>query len=237
MDKDLLKFAGVEKVFGAEFRLGPLNFALQPGETVAVMGKNGAGKSTLFQICTGNLDATAGTVLFAGEKLTPENFALKRRIGYLPQGLGLPRWVTAHEFLHYATSLMALPNPVATIAAALVYWDCVGFQHRPLAACSHGMQKRVGLALATIHDPELLLLDEPFSGLDLFHTRALVDKIRERSRTGKTTIICTHIAPYAAALCSQALIISDGQVRSLAGWQGGSESQRIKLIEDCFFSS
>ena len=232
----VLEVNNLKKTYGGPFSLGPIEFRLDGGETIALLGKNGAGKSTFFQIITGSMDATDGEVKFLGSKLVPDSFQLKRKMGYLPQNLNLPRWVSGQEILRYGASLFELENRESKVEGALKYWDCDWFANRPLAACSHGMQKRVALALATIHNPELLILDEPFSGLDIYHIRALERVIEVRNAHKKATILCTHIGPYAAKLCQRALLFDDGQMAWLDEWQNADQAKRIDQIERHFFS-
>ncbi len=234
MSKPLLAIQAVSKEY-QEFILGPVAIELHPGETVALMGKNGAGKTTLFQLITGNLDATVGDILLTDQPMLPDQYLLKRQIGYLPQHLQLPRWATGHELLHYAARLHALPDAAASVKMVAERFDCNSYLRRPMAACSHGMQKRVGLAVATIHDPDLLILDEPFSGLDLFHIRALQDSIIDRSRRGKANILSTHIAPYAAQLCQRLWLLDNGQLSESTNWRSLDSARRVTMIENYFF--
>ena len=226
----------LEKEYRASgFKVGPINYTLQKGESLALFGPNGAGKSTLFQMITGNLDPTCGAVHLFGEKMATERFDLKKRVGYMPQHLGLPQWVTGEEILSYGAHLYELPNEKKLVAENLSYWDIDGFKHRPIGSCSHGMQKRVSLALATIHTPELLILDEPFSGLDVFHMKALDNLLLERNKKGLTTILCTHIAPYAARLCSSAAILQKGKLEVLKDFKAADAENRVMLVESRFF--
>ena len=232
----LLTAKALTREFSDAFTLGPVNFSLASGEAVAFLGKNGAGKTTLFQLLSGNIDKTSGEILFDGKKMTPDKPELKRRIGYLPQHAALPRWVTAAEMLSYGAQLYELPEPAKVAKDSMEFWDCAFFHNKPLAACSHGMQKRVGLALATMHDPDCLILDEPFSGLDLFHIKALEDTILRRQKDGKATIISTHIAPYTAKLCEKVFVLEEGNMRELSDYTAGDYLGRIALIEKTFYA-
>jgi heme exporter protein A len=231
----LLEIKNLTKSFGDVWKLGPVNLTLDSGETCALLGKNGAGKTTMFQILTGNMDAGGGEIRLQGEKLTPDVFQLKRKIGYLPQNPVLPRWASGEEILLYAAGLYEIKDRQHFVNKLMDYWDCAYYRKKPLAALSHGMQKRVGLALASMHDPDLLILDEPHSGLDLFHIRALDDLIGTRHKNHKTTIMSTHIAPYTAKLCDRVLIIESGVVSQLEGWTDQSFVERISAIEARFF--
>ncbi len=231
----ILEVKQLQKSYGSSFKLGPVDFKIAPSETIGLLGENGAGKSTFFQLITGSLDADSGEIVLLSNLLTPDTFMLKRSLGYLPQDLQLPKWATAVELLSYAAKLYQIESPDQKIRNAIDHWDCSNFKNRPLAACSHGMQKRAALALATLHTPKLLILDEPFSGLDLYHIRALEHKIEERSKKGLATIVCTHIAPYAAKLCNRVNILKAGQMSSLANWEEKQYIDRISQIEQYFF--
>ncbi len=234
--QQMMRAESLTKSFGGKsFQLGPVDLQLEAGDCFALFGQNGAGKSTLFQILSGNTDATTGTVLFTDKKLTPEKFELRRRIGYLPQNSDLPRWVTGSEVLSYAAKLHELSDAKEAVAAALAYWDCSGFAHKPLAALSHGMQKRIALALAHLHQPDLLILDEPFTGLDIVHVHALEEMLRQRHRDGKVTILSTHELLFAAKLCNRAGLMAKGKLEPLPTWDSKPLLQRIEMVEHLFF--
>lgn len=232
---DVLTVERLSKEFPSEFVLGPLSFEVKPGETIAILGKNGAGKTTLFQLVTGNMDPTAGSIKVLGKKLTPDSYQLKRKVGYLPQKFPFAPWVSPYEVLRYGEALLGLGMSRNEMENQLLYWDCTDFASRPFSLCSHGMKKRVGLALATIHSPELLVLDEPFSGLDLYHIKALERLITQRKGEGKTTILSTHIAQYVAMLCERVLVLDNGQIETLTPWIDLSLVDRIQKIEEYFF--
>ncbi|NRA64038.1 MAG: ABC transporter ATP-binding protein [Pseudobacteriovorax sp.] len=221
----------------SDFRLGPFNLDVQPGECLGVMGQNGAGKSTLFQILTGNLRLSEGSARFGDQPISISNYALKKRFGYLPQNLELPKWVSAKELFSYAANLYELQNSQDIIESSLDYWDIRHFADRPLTACSHGMKKRVSLGLATIHSPDILILDEPFSGLDLFHIKALQDNIQERKQQKLITILSTHIAPYTASLCSRLVGIRRGELLPVEPWGDKSALEKIEIVESFFFKN
>lgn len=234
--QELLQLTDLKKTYEkGQYIFGPVTLSFDRGTTLGVLGKNGAGKTTLFQMITGNLIPSEGRISVGGHRIMLDDPEPKRSIGYLPQALDLPRWVTAFELLNYALQLYGLENPQKRRDAALEYWDCQSFAHKPLAACSHGMQKRVGLALSTIHEPKLLILDEPFSGLDLYHIRALQQSIARRKEEGLLTMLSTHIAPYAAQLCNQAILVEQGNVALHKTWPDINVQQRIDAIEQFFF--
>lgn len=232
-----LELTSISKNFPqSHFQLGPLDLHMEEGDSLALFGKNGAGKSTLFHMITGHLRPDSGRIQVFGETLKMDAFALKRRMGYLPQNLDLPRWVSGFDIITYAMKLHGM-NPIATERQKILdYWDCSSFAHKPLAACSYGMQKRIALALASMHKPDLLILDEPFSGLDLYHIRAL-EELLEQRRGQQLTIVSTHVAAYAAKLSNKAATMRDGHLKPLLPWTDADFMTRIKLMEDQFFVS
>jgi ABC-type multidrug transport system ATPase subunit len=227
------KLSQLKKEFRG-FTLGPIDLELIKGESVVIFGPNGAGKSTLFQIMTGNMDASDGLVEVDGERFFAENFLLKRRIGYLPQSIDLPKWVTPLEILRYAAKLHEFQDADQRVSESIAYWDLNHFSDRAIASCSYGMQKRIGLALATLHAPEFLILDEPFSGLDVLHLKALNAYLTSRNLSGKTSLISTHGTAYVNRLCSRALLIINGKLSEVSQWQSWSNDQKESEIENRF---
>lgn len=237
MADNRLEAINLSKSWNQGFTLGPIDFSLAGGETVALHGKNGAGKTTLLSLLTGNLDASQGEVRVEGKRLTPDTPQYKQMIGYLPQNPTLPRWATGREILTYAAGLYGLSHIDDTVRKAQLYWDCQDYQDKPLATLSYGMQKRVALALATLADPPVLLLDEPYSGLDVYHIKALDDALKRRREQTKLTLLSTHIAPYTARHCQRVFVLEAGKLARIEGWQELDFIQRIERIEAYFFGA
>jgi ABC-type multidrug transport system ATPase subunit len=219
------------------FQLGPINFSADPGETIAVFGRNGAGKSTFFQLLSGSLDRSEGDLKIFGAKMSPDAVDIRRRIGYFPQESLLPHWTTPAEILHYTARLFNLPSPEAKVEEQLKQWDALGWKDRPLCKASHGMQRRIGLAVSMIHDPDLLILDEPFNALDIINARHLELAIKSRSERGKTTLVSIHSPLIAAALCPRAVILEAGKLDELTGWPNHNLTDRVKLLDQRFFGA
>lgn len=207
------------------FELGPITLQLQGGACMAVLGPNGSGKSTFFKTITGNLLPSTGTV-----SIIPENQPSSRQIGYLPQQNHLPSWATPRELCHFTAALSGSPEQLIT--RALTYWDCAGFETLPTAKLSTGMRKRVGLAIATINNPAILILDEPFEALDLGHIAALKQEISRRRAAGLITIFATHIASYASELANSAFFFNGGKVSPIE-WPDNIDA-RNRLVETMF---
>ncbi len=232
----ILKLNQVKKTYGQQFHLGPFNLDVAQGDCLAVIGINGSGKSTFFQMITGNLEATSGEIFLGSQKVVIERFDLKRQFGYLPQNTHLPPWINGFEALTYAGSLLGITDE-KIIEAKMQYWDCASYRYTPIDTCSYGMQKRISLALATLHDPHFLILDEPFSGLDLNHTFTLEKYLRQRQTKNQTTLLSTHVSPYIIRLCNRVVAIDKGKVFELTDWQGLSSEEKEQQIERAVLSS
>lgn len=230
----LLSCRTLSKRWSDAYSLGPIDLDLEGGQVIALHGRNGAGKTTFLSLLTGNLDASAGEVRLEGHRVTPDTADLKKQIGYLPQDPALPRWATGAEILRYAAMLQQLDDLPKRLKQAMDFWDCAHYQHRPLATLSHGMQKRVGLALATLSNPKVLILDEPYSGLDIDHIRAVDLTLRDRSAQGLLTLLSTHVAPYTARHCQRVLLLERGRMAELPGWAALDYLARIDAIEAMF---
>lgn len=217
------------------FTLGPLNFHAVSGETIAVFGKNGAGKSTFFQLLSGSVDRQDGELRILGHKMSPDATTLRQQVGYLPQESALPAWTTPEEILYYEAKLLGLQNPMNLVEQELTRWDASSWRHRPIAKSSHGMQRRVGLAVAMIHDPDVLILDEPFNALDIVNSRTLEQAIKSRADRGKTTLVSIHTPLLAAAICPRAILLDRGQLEELTDWPEASLTDRAAMIERRFF--
>lgn len=225
----------LKRSWSSGFTLGPLDFQAQGGETIAVFGKNGAGKSTLFQLLAGFADRESGELKILGQKMSPDATTLRHKVGYLPQESTLPGWTTPEEILFYEARLLGLAEPMARVEGELRRWDAVQWRHRPVSKSSHGMQRRIGLAVAMIHDPDVLILDEPFNALDIVNSRTLENAVRDRANRGKTTLISIHTPLLAADLCPRAILLENGHLEELSTWPTSSLTDRAKLIERRFF--
>ncbi|MFT7481954.1 MAG: ABC-2 type transport system ATP-binding protein [Oceanospirillaceae bacterium] len=199
------------KIYGTQRAIDSLNFTIKKGEIVGFLGPNGAGKSTTMKIITGFLSATEGSAEVEGLSVTEQPIEVKKRIGYLPEHNPLYVDMYVREFLNFMGSLYGiegkqLKNRVAEII------ELVGLsveQHKKIGQLSKGYRQRVGLAHALIHNPEVLILDEPTTGLDpnqLVEIRNLIKSIGKE----KTVILSTHIMQEVEALCERVIIINKG---------------------------
>lgn len=198
-------------MFGKQKALDSISFSVNPGELVGFLGPNGAGKSTTMKIITGFLPQDEGDILIDGQKISGQNLEYKKQIGYLPEHNPLYTDLYVKEFLEITAGFYHLKNKKQRIAEMIELTGLELEQHKKIRALSKGYRQRVGLAQALIHDPTILILDEPTTGLDpnqLEEIRALIRQISKE----KTVILSSHIMQEVEAVCNRVLIINKGKI-------------------------
>jgi ABC-2 type transport system ATP-binding protein len=200
----------VGKWFGSVVALSGVSFDLRPGVT-ALLGPNGAGKSTLFRILCGLANPSQGTVRILGEA-PRANPALTRRIGIAPQQEALFERQTVRQFVELAAHLNHLPQVRAAADAAIERVGLEPADPRPLATYSKGMRQRVKLAQALVHDPEVLVLDEPLEGLDPRQRLRAIELFSTLGAEGRTVVISSHVLDEVERFGSRILVIAQGRL-------------------------
>ncbi|WP_319230791.1 gliding motility-associated ABC transporter ATP-binding subunit GldA [Draconibacterium orientale] len=201
----------ITKLFGKQKALDSISFSVNKGELVGFLGPNGAGKSTTMKIITGYLPQDKGDILIDGQKVSGQNLEYKKQIGYLPEHNPLYTDLYVKEFLEITAGFYHLKNKKQRIAEMIELTGLGIEQHKKIRALSKGYRQRVGLAQALIHDPSILILDEPTTGLDpnqLEEIRALIRQISKE----KTVILSSHIMQEVEAVCNRVLIINKGKI-------------------------
>ena len=208
MNEKILDVKNLTKSFDAKKVLGDLSFEVKKGEVFGLLGPNGAGKTTMIRIILDIIRADHGEIKIFGEEFD-EN--LKERIGYLPEERGLYQKITVLECLKYFAELKNIKKSEDKID----FWlDKVGlrdYKKKKIEGLSKGMQQKIQLVAAFIHNPELLILDEPFSGLDPINTKLAKDILLGLKREGKTIILSTHQMDQVERTCDRILMINRGK--------------------------
>ncbi len=235
--QDLVQVDNVTKSFGPKTALRGVSFAVPAGQICGLLGPNGAGKTTLFRLLMGILKATEGALTVAGLDAFADRVAVKRLIGFLPDEPVFYAYLSGRETLALSAAMHGL-DPRATLAglepviARLRLADDLGNFAEDY---SRGMKKKLGLLLAMLHAPKLLVLDEPTNGLDVESTHLFYDLILEVAARGTTILFSTHLMDHVARLCSHAVIINEGRVvtagalADLRGANGGAALEDIFL--------
>jgi ABC-2 type transport system ATP-binding protein len=208
-----IQIEALTKLYGSQRAIDQLSFRVEPGEIVGFLGPNGAGKSTTFKIATGYLPATSGTVRVNGHDVRTDAMAVRRSVGYLPEHNPLYLDQYVREQLRFAGSLHGLRGSTLTARVGQMI-EQVGLTaeaHKRVGQLSKGYRQRVGLAQALLHNPPVLILDEPTTGLDPNQLADIRAVIREAGRD-KTVLFSSHILPEVEALCDRVVIINRGQI-------------------------
>lgn len=209
----MIKIDNLKKSFGDFCAVDGITFSVGQGEVLGFLGPNGAGKSTTMKMLTGFIKPTAGTVSIFGNDIEKDALAAKQVIGYLPEGAPAYGDMTVSQYLAFIAEVRgfggaALQERVQQVVNRLALQSVL---HRPVDNLSKGFKRRVGIAQAIIHDPQVLILDEPTDGLDPNQKHQVRELIRSLSKE-KIVIVSTHILEEVTAVCTRAMIIASGRV-------------------------
>jgi ABC-2 type transport system ATP-binding protein len=212
MSETAVSLKNVTKRYGGFTAVDALSFDVAKGEIYGFLGPNGAGKTTTLRMMLDIIQPSAGALEILGSKSA---IPVRHRIGYLPEERGLYRKMKAEESISYFAQLRGLPRSAARKRAheLLEQFGLEKFARSKNEALSKGMAQKVQLLATIAHEPELLILDEPFSGLDPINQQTLEALIRDQRRNGRTIIFSTHVMQHAERLCDRFLIIAQGSKR------------------------
>lgn len=201
----------VTKKYGNQFALNNVNIEIKPGEIVGFLGPNGAGKSTMMKILTGYIPQTSGKAFVCGFDVEEDPIAVKKRIGYLPEHNPQYTEMYVKEYLSFCAGLFHVKNKKARIAEMIQLVGLQKEQHKIIDSLSKGYRQRVGLAQALLHNPEVLILDEPTTGLDPNQVVEIRNLIKDTGKE-KTVMMSTHIMQEVEAVCDRVIIINRGEI-------------------------
>jgi ABC-2 type transport system ATP-binding protein len=210
----MLDLRNVSKYFSGIAAVEHVSFTARAGEVTGYLGPNGSGKSTTMKMITGLIEATSGEILFEGERIQKDGIAYKRRMGYVPEEPHLYPHLTGLEYLTMVGQLRELPSKRAAerIDGLLRLLSLHGDRHLPISSYSKGMRQKILLSAALMHDPDLVLLDEPFSGLDVPSALILRRLVQELAARGKVVLFSSHDLETVERVCSHVVILHRARV-------------------------
>jgi ABC-2 type transport system ATP-binding protein len=210
----LVEVDQVTKSFGEKVALKNISFAVPAGQLCGMLGPNGAGKTTLFRLLMGILKATKGTLLIGGLDAFDKRVEVKRLVGFLPDEPVFYSYLTGWEILELSAAMHGLKVKATMdrIYPLISRLRLVDDMSNYAEDYSRGMKKKLGLLLSLLHEPKLLILDEPTNGLDVESTHLFYEMMLEESHRGTTVLFSTHLLDQVARLCSQAVIINEGKL-------------------------
>ena len=209
----MIEIQHLTKRFGPLIAVRDLSLTVRPGEVLGFLGPNGAGKSTTMKMVTGYLAPDEGSVRICGHDIVQDTIAAQQKMGYLPEGAPAYGEMTPRQFLHFIAQVRELSGDAekTATARAVAGAELQGVMDQPIETLSKGFRRRVGLAQAILHDPDVLVLDEPTDGLDPNQKHSVRALILDIAAT-KTIVISTHLLEEVEAVCSRAVIIDRGRL-------------------------
>jgi ABC-2 type transport system ATP-binding protein len=210
----MLEVRSLTKYYGALVGVRDLSFTAPPGEVLGLLGPNGSGKSTTVKMICGLLEPTRGEIRLDGSDIFADRMAFKRQLGYVPEEPHLYSYLTGPEYLTLVGRLRGLPDgvigqKVERFLRVLGVWDD---RYQTLAAYSKGMRQKILLSSAVLHDPRVVVLDEPFSGLDVTAARILKTFVRQLAAAGKIVVFSSHVLEVVEQVCSRVVILKEGRM-------------------------
>ena len=207
----VVEVEGLNKHYGPIRAVDGISFTVRRGDILGFLGPNGAGKTTAMRLITGFLEPDSGSVRVAGHDMATDSLAARQRIGYLPENAPAYGEMTTLGFLEFIAEARGVEDIDGAITKVVAMTGLQKVLHQPIETLSKGFKRRVGLAQALIHDPEVLILDEPTDGLDP-NQKAMVQELIGSLSSSKCIILSTHILDEVERVCNRAMIISEGRI-------------------------
>lgn len=232
----MLKAQGLYKYYGSVPAVQDVTFTLAPGQVLGYLGPNGSGKSTTVKMLTGLLEPTHGEVTHHGQNIQKYLAAFRKRLGYVPEEANLYSYLTGEEYLDMVGTLRGIPDPQrkAKIGALLELFSLKPHRHVNIGSYSKGMRQRTLLIAALMDNPDVLILDEPLSGLDVTSALILKNLVQALSAQGKSVFYCSHILEVVEKVCSHLIILRKGQVVAQGATSEGLERIGKSSLEGVF---
>lgn len=215
-DEPVVEVRNLSKRYGEFVALDDLSLTVRRGQILGFIGPNGAGKTTTIKILVGLAKPTSGVAKIAGVDCASDSASIKRVVGYMPDGFGSYDNMRVREYLDFFGAAFGIPRKrrIERIAEVLEITNSTYMQDRYVESLSHGMQQRVGIARTLLHDPEVLIFDEPANGLDPQARIEMRELLLKLAASGKTLIVTSHILPELSRICDQVAIITQGKLRA-----------------------
>jgi ABC-2 type transport system ATP-binding protein len=232
----MLELRSVSKHFSGIPAVDDVSFCARPGEVTGYLGPNGSGKSTTMKMITGLIDMTAGHIFFGGRSIQDDPISYRSRMGYVPEEPYLYNHLSGVEYLTMVAQLRHLPARESSerIDGLLRMLALYGDRHASISGYSKGMRQKVLIAAALLHNPELILLDEPFSGLDVSSALILRSLIQELGGRGKVVLFSSHELDTVERVCSRVVILHHGKVVADDSIQNLRSLMELPTLEKIF---
>ncbi len=232
----MLEVQSLTKTYSSIPAVDNVSFTIRPGEVLGYLGPNGSGKSTTVKIITGLMDPTGGAVLFQGSNIKDDLTAYKALIGYVPEEANLYPFLSGLEYLELVSRLRGLPPSLSArrADALLRLFDMYTHRHTAIATYSKGMRQRILLISALLHNPQLIIFDEPLSGLDVTSALIFRKMVTALSREHKTIFYCSHVLEVVEKVCSHVTILQRGRQLAYGRIEDLRRFQAMPSLEAAF---
>jgi ABC-2 type transport system ATP-binding protein len=232
----MIELRGVSKKFSAITVVNDVSFTVLPGEVMGYLGPNGAGKTTTIRMLAGLLDPSKGEILYQGRNVRSDVLGYKRRLGYVPEQSEIYPHLSALDYLVMVGRLRGLAEkPLKEkIVAFLKIFDLEGDMNAPISSYSKGMKQKVLISAALLHNPDVLLLDEPMSGLDVTTSLVIRDLIQSLARESKIVIYSSHVLEVTEKVCSKVVILHKGNVVANDSVENLRQLMRLPSLAEIF---
>ncbi|HLW51854.1 MAG TPA: ABC transporter ATP-binding protein [Candidatus Angelobacter sp.] len=232
----MLEAKGLTKCYASIPVVSDISFSIRPGEILGYLGPNGSGKSTTVKMITGLLQPTRGQVQFYGADIQADLTGYKRRMGYVPEEAMLYPYLSGWEYLDFVGTLRGMDRPLllSRAGALLELFSLYPHRHAPISSYSKGMRQRVLLIAALMHDPDILVFDEPLSGLDVTSAMIFRNLVKSLGAQGKIIFYCSHVLEVVEKLCTHLLILRKGQLVAYNSVAAVREMTGLATLERSF---
>ena len=232
----MLEARGLTKYYSAITGVRDVNFRIAPGSVLGLLGPNGSGKSTTVGMLTGLLEPSGGNVFLNGTDIRADLIEYKRGLGYVPEEAQLYTWMSGDEYLTFSARLRGLPATQAArrIDALLGIFGLQTDRDAPRTAYSKGMRQKILISAAIVHNPSIIVLDEPCSGLDVGATLVIRSLIQRLAASGRIVIYSSHELEMVEKVCSEVLILREGRVAAHAPTAQLRQQVNAASLEDAF---
>ncbi|HEV3198415.1 MAG TPA: ABC transporter ATP-binding protein [Bryobacteraceae bacterium] len=232
----MLEIQRLTKCYRNQPVVDDVSFVVKPGGVTGYLGPNGSGKSTTVKIITGLLEATTGRVLLDGRDVREDRMGFRRRLGYVPEEAILYSYLTGLEYLELIGRLRGLAAADVGRKAneLLELFSLHSYRHAPISTYSKGMKQRVLISAALLHDPDVLILDEPLSGIDVTSAQLFRHLLNELARQGKTILYISHVLEVVERVCAHVVIIYKGRIMASDSVERLRDLMNVPSLEGIF---
>lgn len=232
----MLELQNLSKSYRGIPAIKNVNFCVGAGEIVGYLGANGSGKSTTVKIITGLLQPNDGRVMFQGRNIRDDLVSFRALLGYVPEEAHVYTYLSGFEYLQLVGRLRGMDERLIQLKAnkLLQLLDLESWRHSPISMYSKGMKQRVLIAAALMHDPKLLIFDEPLSGLDVLSARLFKDLLQELAKEGKAILYISHVLEVVEQICDRVVVISKGKIMADASPSELTRLMQLTTLESAF---